>query len=150
LNANAQAFVNLELGAFYTNINDIRNGNNGTLLSLKNDFNTPVSPFLRLRAGYLLNGKNHFSLLYAPLKIISTIDTLQQQQPVRDAIKPLLFVFNRFSTVRVCTVLWLVVSSAITHQSICMVHLVFFFFAGLYIMSSSNSIRIALFARTRV
>ena len=72
LNANAQAFVNLELGAFYTNINDIRNGNNGTLLSLKNDFNTPVSPFLRLRAGYLLNGKNHFSLLYAPLKIIET------------------------------------------------------------------------------
>ena len=72
LNANAQAFVNLELGAFYTNINDIRNGNNGTLLSLKNDFNTPVSPFLRLRAGYLLNGKNHFSLLYAPLKITET------------------------------------------------------------------------------
>ena len=72
LNANAQAFVNLELGAFYTNINDIRNGNNGTLLSLKNDFNTPVSPFLRFRAGYLLNGKNHFSLLYAPLKIIKT------------------------------------------------------------------------------
>jgi hypothetical protein len=72
LNANAQAFVNLELGAFLTNINDIRNGNNGTLLSLKNDFQTPVSPFLRLRAGYLLNGKNHFSLLYAPLKIIET------------------------------------------------------------------------------
>jgi hypothetical protein len=72
LNANAQAFVNLELGAFFTNINDIRNGNNGTLLSLKNDFNTPVSPFLRLRAGYLLNGKNHFSLLYAPLKITET------------------------------------------------------------------------------
>lgn len=72
LNANAQAFVNLELGVFFTNINDIRNGNNGTLLSLKNDFNTPVSPFLRLRAGYLLNGKNHFSLLYAPLKITET------------------------------------------------------------------------------
>jgi len=72
LSANAQAFINLESGAFFTNINDIRNGNNGTLISLKNDFQTPVSPFLRLRAGYLSNGKNHFSLLYAPLKILET------------------------------------------------------------------------------
>ena len=61
LSANAQAFINLESGAFFTNINDIPNGNNGTLISLKNDFQTPVSPFLRLRAGYLSNGKNHFS-----------------------------------------------------------------------------------------
>ena len=72
LSANAQTFVNLESGAFFTNINDIRNGNNGTLFSLKNDFQTPVSPFLRLRAGYLSNGKNHFSFLYAPLKIVET------------------------------------------------------------------------------
>jgi hypothetical protein len=72
LSANAQAFVNLESGAFFTNINDIRNGNNGTLFSLKNDFQTTVSPFLRLRAGYLSNGKNHFSFLYAPLKIEET------------------------------------------------------------------------------
>ncbi len=72
LSTNAQTFINLESGAFFTNINDIRNGNNGTLFSLKNDFQTPVSPFLRLRAGYLSNGKNHFSLLYAPLKIVET------------------------------------------------------------------------------
>jgi hypothetical protein len=72
LSANAQAFINLESGALFTNINDIRNGNNGALISLKNDFQTPVSPFLRLRAGYLSNGKNHFSLLYAPLKIEET------------------------------------------------------------------------------
>ena len=72
LSANAQAFVNLESGAFFTNINDIRNGNNGTLFSLKNDFQTTVSPFLRLRAGYLSNGKNYFSFLYAPLKIAET------------------------------------------------------------------------------
>ena len=72
LSTNAQTFVNLESGAFFTAINDIRNGNNGTLFSLKNDFQTPVSPFLRLRAGYLSNGKNHFSLLYAPLKILET------------------------------------------------------------------------------
>ncbi len=72
LTANAQPFVNLESGAFYTGINTIRNGSNGTLFSLKNDFQTPVSPFLRLRVGYLLNGKNHFSFLYAPLKIVET------------------------------------------------------------------------------
>jgi hypothetical protein len=70
--ANAQTFVNLESGAFFTVINDIRSGTNGTLFSLKNDFQTPVSPFLRLRAGFILNEKNHFSLLYAPLKIVET------------------------------------------------------------------------------
>jgi hypothetical protein len=72
LSTNAQTFVNLESGAFFTAINDIRNGNNGTLFSLKNDFQTPLSPFLRLRAGYLSKGKNHFSILYAPLKIVET------------------------------------------------------------------------------
>ena len=54
----------------YTVINDIRNGNNGTLFSLKNDFSIPASLFLRLRTGILLNKKNHFSLLYAPLRIL--------------------------------------------------------------------------------
>jgi len=77
LSANAQPFVNLESGAFFTGINYIRNGNNGTLFSLKNDFQTPVSPFLRLRAGYLVNGKNHFSFLFAPLKIVET-ETLEK------------------------------------------------------------------------
>ena len=68
---NAQTFVNFESGALFTDMNDIRNGKTGTLFSLKNDFPTPVSPFLRLRAGYL-NGKDHFSVLYAPLKIVLT------------------------------------------------------------------------------
>ena len=72
LSTNAQTFVNLESGALFTDINNIRNGNQGTLFSLKNDFQTPVSPFLRLRVGYLINGKNHFTVLYAPLKIIVT------------------------------------------------------------------------------
>jgi hypothetical protein len=53
-------------------INDIRNGKNGTLLSLNKDFQTSVRPFFRLRAGYLSNEKNHFSFLYAPLKIAET------------------------------------------------------------------------------
>jgi hypothetical protein len=69
---NAQSFFNLESGALFTNINDIRNGNNGTTFSLKNDFQTPVIPFLRIRVGHLLNGKDHFSVLYAPLKISET------------------------------------------------------------------------------
>ena len=72
LAANAQTFVNLESGAFFTNINDIRYGSNGTLFSLKNDFQTPVSPFLRLRIGFLTDEKNHFSMLIAPLKIVET------------------------------------------------------------------------------
>ena len=72
LAVNAQTFVNLESGAFFTNTNDIRYGSNGTLISLKNDFQTPVSPFLRLRIGYLTDEKNHFSILYAPLKIVET------------------------------------------------------------------------------
>ena len=72
LAANAQTFVNLESGAFFTNINDIRYGSNGTLFSLKNDFQTPISPFFRLRVGCLSNGKDHFSFLYAPLKIVET------------------------------------------------------------------------------
>jgi hypothetical protein len=53
-------------------MNDIRNGINGTLFSLKNDFQTPISPFFRLRVGYLSNEKNHFSILYAPLNISVT------------------------------------------------------------------------------
>jgi hypothetical protein len=69
---NAQPFVNLESGAFFTGVNDIRNGKNGTFFSMKNDFQTPVSPFLRLRVGYLSNEKNHFSFLFAPLKIAET------------------------------------------------------------------------------
>ena len=72
LTANAQPFLNLESGVFFTGVNDIRNGSNGTLFSLKNDIQTPVCPFLRLRVGYLSNEKNHFSLLYAPLKIVET------------------------------------------------------------------------------
>jgi hypothetical protein len=72
LSTNAQTFVNFESGTFFTDINDIRNGNNGTLFSLKNDFQTRVSPYFRLRGGYLSNGKNHFSVLYAPFKILAT------------------------------------------------------------------------------
>ncbi len=35
--SNAQSFVNIESGALYTIMNDVRNGSNGTLFSFKND-----------------------------------------------------------------------------------------------------------------
>ena len=73
---NAQTFVNIESGVLFTGLNNIRNGTDGTLFSLKNDLSTPPSSFLRLRAGFLLNNKHHFSILYAPLKslVTGTID----------------------------------------------------------------------------
>ena len=76
LSINAQTFVNIESGVLFTGLNNIRNGTDGTLFSLKNDLSTPPSSFLRLRAGFLLNNKHHFSILYAPLKslVTGTID----------------------------------------------------------------------------
>ena len=72
LSTNAQTFVNIESGVLFTGLNNIRSGTNGTLFSLKNDLWTPPSSFLRIRAGFLLNNKYHFSILYAPLKILVT------------------------------------------------------------------------------
>ncbi|TXD51000.1 MULTISPECIES: hypothetical protein [unclassified Polaribacter] len=69
---NAQYFVNIESGAVFTGLNDIRRGVDGTLLSLRNDLESPSSPFLRLRLGFLHNEKHYFSLLYAPLKLTAT------------------------------------------------------------------------------
>lgn len=43
LSKTAQTFVNIESGVLFTGSNNIRNGNNGTLFSLKNDFSTPAS-----------------------------------------------------------------------------------------------------------
>ena len=76
LSINAQTFVNIESGVLFTGLNNIRNGTNGTLFSLKNDLSTPPGTFLRIRAGFLLNNKHHFSILYAPLKslVTGTID----------------------------------------------------------------------------
>jgi len=76
LSTNAQTFVNIESGVLFTGLNNIRNGANGTLFSLKNDLSTPPSTFLRIRAGFLLNNKHYFSILYAPLKslVTGTID----------------------------------------------------------------------------
>ena len=67
-----QTFVNIESGVLFTGLNNIRNGTNGTLFSLKNDLSTSPSIFLRIRAGFLLNNKHYFSILYAPLKSLAT------------------------------------------------------------------------------
>lgn len=72
LQTKAQYFVNVETGAAFTGLNTIRNGSDGTFLSLKNDLESPVSPYVRLRFGYVLNEKHHFSILIAPLKLTVT------------------------------------------------------------------------------
>jgi hypothetical protein len=69
LSAHAQFSINAESGAIFTQFNDISKGENGTLISLKNDIPSPVGPFYRLRASYLLKDKHFFSVLYAPLKL---------------------------------------------------------------------------------
>lgn len=68
-NSNAQYFINLESGALFTEANSFREGANGTLFSLSDDLSSPTVPFVRIRAGYLLNEKHHFSVLIAPLQL---------------------------------------------------------------------------------
>ena len=69
LTINAQRYVNAESGVLFTALNDIKNGSNGSIISLKDDLPTPPSLFFRCRAGFLLKNKHHFSILYAPLKV---------------------------------------------------------------------------------
>ena len=65
----SQYFINLESGALFSESNSFREGANGTLFSLTEDLASPTVPFFRLRAGYLLNEKHHFSILIAPLQL---------------------------------------------------------------------------------
>jgi hypothetical protein len=67
--SNAQYFINLESGALFSGSNTFREGSNGTLFSLTDDLSSPTVPFFRIRAGYLLNNKHHFSVLIAPLQL---------------------------------------------------------------------------------
>ena len=72
LNINAQSYVNAESGVLFTALNDIKNGSNGSIISLKDDLPTAPSLFFRCRAGFLLKNKHHFSILYAPLSLTAT------------------------------------------------------------------------------
>jgi len=65
----SQYFINLESGALFSESNTFREGVNGTLFSLTDDLSSPTVPFFRIRAGYLLNNKHHFSVLIAPLQL---------------------------------------------------------------------------------
>ena len=98
---NAQYFLNVETGALFSDSNTIRQGANGTLFSLTDDLSSPVVPFFRFRAGYLLNNKHHFSLLIAPLQLTakgSTNNTIIFDDVAFDENLPLeaVYRFNSF------------------------------------------------------
>jgi len=68
----AQALIDLETGLVFTGYNNVRiPGNNGTLLSFKDDLKSETELFYRVRLNYTINGRHTISLLYAPLSIKS-------------------------------------------------------------------------------
>jgi hypothetical protein len=69
ISVNAQALIDLETGAVFTDYNDVRiPGDQGTFFSLKDDLKAKTKLFYRLRAGYTIKSRHTFSLLYAPLE----------------------------------------------------------------------------------
>ena len=68
----AQALIDVETGLVFTGYNNVRiPGNQGTLLSLKDDLNTQAIIFFRGRLTYTLKSRHTFSLLIAPFQIKS-------------------------------------------------------------------------------
>lgn len=68
--AKAQLFLDVESGALFPGYNDIRiPGESGTKISFKDDLQTEVSPFFRLRLGYTIKSRHTISALYAPLNV---------------------------------------------------------------------------------
>lgn len=66
---NAQTLIDFESGALFTGYNDVRiPGNNGTLLSFKNDLKPKTAFFYRIRLNHTINARHTVSLLYAPLQ----------------------------------------------------------------------------------
>jgi len=62
--------IDLESGAVFTGYNNIRiPGDQGTKFSLKDDLESDIEPYLRLRLNYSFNPKHHISLLFAPLTV---------------------------------------------------------------------------------
>lgn len=69
---NAQVTVDLETGLVNTGYNDQRiPGNQGTLVSFKNDLRPGSNLFLRIKLNYYFISAHNLSLLYAPLTIES-------------------------------------------------------------------------------
>jgi hypothetical protein len=68
----AQASFDIESGFVFTGYNNVRiSGSQGTLFSLKDDFDAKPSAFVRIRAGYTIKTRHSISALYAPLLIKS-------------------------------------------------------------------------------
>ena len=69
-NIQAQIHIDLESGVVSSGYNDVQiPGNTGTRFSLKDDLTPEPHIFYRIRAGFTLNERHSFSLLYAPLSI---------------------------------------------------------------------------------
>jgi hypothetical protein len=69
---NAQISLDLESGLVITGYNEVRiPGNQGTLFSLNEDLEANSKIFYRIRVNYETGGRHTFSLLYAPLTILS-------------------------------------------------------------------------------
>lgn len=65
----AQALIDFESGLAFTGYNDVRiPGNNGTLLSLKDDLKSETELYYRIRLNYTMHVRHTISLLYAPLE----------------------------------------------------------------------------------
>jgi len=72
LSLNGQVSFDLETGAVGTGYNNVRiPGDQGTLFSLKDDLNSKMEIFLRIRVNYTIKSRHTLSLLYAPLKTVS-------------------------------------------------------------------------------
>lgn len=68
----AQVSMDFESGIVSTVYNDVRiPGNEGTLISFKNDLKPSINTFYRIRLIYTINKVHNLSLLYAPLNIES-------------------------------------------------------------------------------
>ncbi len=69
----AQGIVDVETGMVFTGYNNVRiPGNQGTLVSLKDDLSPKPGIFYRITACYTVRQRHTFSLLYAPLETRST------------------------------------------------------------------------------
>lgn len=70
LAARAEGFVDLEVGAVFTGMNDVRiPGRYGTPFSLTGVLRSTVTPAARVRAGYTIAGRHTVALLAAPLTV---------------------------------------------------------------------------------
>ncbi len=69
---NAQVILDIETGLVSTGYNDVRiSGNQGTLISFKDDLTPSSGIFYRIRLNYTFSSAHNLSLLFAPLTVKS-------------------------------------------------------------------------------